>query len=152
MHSAGSFQHIVVKTREENLDPRAEKSLTILSAAKSKDVNAIQWRAWSLPKEEEEKLPTMCWVGFRRVRVQFPLLFYYQPLLCQVCHLQFLLAELPLSSQSCCKVLAFVNWLWRFVWGHGSCQEHCTHSPQQEQNYKPVWFPQSLPIVCGWGG
>lgn len=45
VNSAGSFQHIVLKTRGENLEPRAKKSLTILSAAKNKDVNAIQWRA-----------------------------------------------------------------------------------------------------------
>lgn len=33
------------ENKRENLDPRAEKSLTILSTAKSKDVNAVQWRA-----------------------------------------------------------------------------------------------------------
>lgn len=47
--------------RGKKLDPRTEESLRIVSAAKNKDVNAVQGRAWSLPEErrteEKKKFP-----------------------------------------------------------------------------------------------
>lgn len=142
-----------------NLEPRAERSLTILSTAKSKDVNAIQWRAWSLPKEEKKTLPTMCWLAWGESECNFPCYFTIshfcaKSAISSSC-LQSCLSALRVAIRSykTLQHLGFsVNCLWRFVWGHGLCQEHCTRSPRQEQNYKPIWFPQSLPIVCVWGG
>lgn len=39
-------------------------------------------------------------------------------------------------------------WTGVLSWGHGLRQEPRTCSPQAEQNYKRVLFPQSLPTVC----
>lgn len=104
------------KWGEKKLDPRIEESLRVVSTVKNKDVNAVQWRSWSLPEEqsveEKKKLPTMCWLGpgeSSAISSCFIISHF-----CAKCAIN-MLVELPLNSQSCSRVLMFgsllVLWL-----------------------------------------